>query len=284
MSLNIGILSSAYKAAAPSGTLLLDDYPGAAAAYSLRKLRSAYTGPAIRVRRSLDNAQSDIGFVNNILDTTTLLTFVGGGNGAVLTWYDQSGNGNNATVVGTQPPIIVISGVLQTQNSKPCIRFRTANSEALTIAIPILADTNISIFKTAKADNLINYGPIISGSGGPPTCLYGDLTPIQSNLVYGGGLNGVNKFVTTTTNYSSANFLIYNVIVNSTNYYIYQNNNLFTQTASNAGLAAPSFNRIGAYFSFYTNGIFSELIFYKTDQTANRTGIINNTNSFYTIF
>jgi len=51
MSLNIGILSSAYKVAAPSGNLLLDDYPSAAAAYSLRKLRTAYSGSAIRVRR-----------------------------------------------------------------------------------------------------------------------------------------------------------------------------------------------------------------------------------------
>ncbi len=41
---------------------LLDDYPSAAAAYSVRKLRSAYTGSAIRVRRASDNAEQNIGF------------------------------------------------------------------------------------------------------------------------------------------------------------------------------------------------------------------------------
>jgi hypothetical protein len=37
--------------------LLLDDYPNAAVAYSLRKLRTDYTGNSIRVRRSSDNAE-----------------------------------------------------------------------------------------------------------------------------------------------------------------------------------------------------------------------------------
>lgn len=60
---------------APS--LLLDTYTNAAVAYSLRKLRTAYTGSAIRVRRSVDNAEQDIGFSGNDLDTQTMLDFVG---------------------------------------------------------------------------------------------------------------------------------------------------------------------------------------------------------------
>ena len=36
--------------------LLLDLYPSAAAAYSLRKLRNGYTGSAIQVRRESDDA------------------------------------------------------------------------------------------------------------------------------------------------------------------------------------------------------------------------------------
>ena len=48
-----------------------------AAVYSLRKLRSAYTGSAIRVRRSLDNAEADIGFDGTDLDTTALINHVG---------------------------------------------------------------------------------------------------------------------------------------------------------------------------------------------------------------
>lgn len=51
-----------------------------AASYSLRKLRTAYAGQVIRVRRSSDNAELDIGFVGNLVDTATLLAFVGGEN------------------------------------------------------------------------------------------------------------------------------------------------------------------------------------------------------------
>jgi hypothetical protein len=60
--------------------LLLDLYPNAAVAYSLRKLRNAYSGSAIRVRRSSDNAEQNISFVGNNLDTASLLSFVGAEN------------------------------------------------------------------------------------------------------------------------------------------------------------------------------------------------------------
>ena len=55
---------------------ILSSYSGIAA-YSLRKLSSSYSGGAIRVRRSSDNAESDIGFFNNQLDTTSLIQFAG---------------------------------------------------------------------------------------------------------------------------------------------------------------------------------------------------------------
>jgi hypothetical protein len=49
-----------------------------AAAYSLRKVRNAYTGSAVRVRRSSDNTETDIGFTaSGDLDTTALLNHVG---------------------------------------------------------------------------------------------------------------------------------------------------------------------------------------------------------------
>lgn len=72
-----------------------------AAAYGFRKLRSAYTGAAIRVRRSSDNAEQDIGFVGNSLDTAALTSFVGVSTAYLVTKYDQSTNGNNATQATT---------------------------------------------------------------------------------------------------------------------------------------------------------------------------------------
>jgi hypothetical protein len=57
-----------------AASLLLDTYTGAAVAYSLRKLRTNYSGNAIRVRRSSDNTEQDFGFndFNN-----TLIDWVG---------------------------------------------------------------------------------------------------------------------------------------------------------------------------------------------------------------
>lgn len=78
---------------------LLDAVPNTSYAYSTVKLSSTYSGQCLRVRRSSDNTEQDIGFVNNKLDTATIATFVGNGDGFVTTWYDQSGNGNNATQV-----------------------------------------------------------------------------------------------------------------------------------------------------------------------------------------
>ncbi len=97
----------------------------AAAAYSLRRLWTGYTGPAIRVRRSNDNAEVNIGFTAaGGLDTAALLAHVGAGNGFVTTWYDQSGNGRNAVqATAAAQPRIVNAGVVETQGERPIARF-----------------------------------------------------------------------------------------------------------------------------------------------------------------
>lgn len=77
--------------------LLLDAYPNAVTAVSFRKLREAYAGSCLRVRRSSDNTELDIGFSGNYIDYVSMTTFVGLGNGFITKWYDQSGNGNDWT-------------------------------------------------------------------------------------------------------------------------------------------------------------------------------------------
>ena len=92
-------------------------------AFSVRQLSSAYTGPAMQVQRSSDGTTQDIRFTPaGDLDTATLKTFVGGGNGYVRIWYDQSGNGYNATQTTTgMQPTIVNGGVIYRDNGQPSV-------------------------------------------------------------------------------------------------------------------------------------------------------------------
>lgn len=124
--------------------LLLDTYAGAVGAYSMRKLTNAYGGPALRVRRSNDNAEQDIGFdSSNVLNESALTTFVGANSGYVTKWYDQSGSGKDMTqtTTGSQPRI-VNAGTVDTKSSKPCIYFDGSNDF---LASTLSSVTNFSI-------------------------------------------------------------------------------------------------------------------------------------------
>ena len=111
--------------------LLLDAVKGSEAAYSLRKLSRIAT-KAIRVRRSVDNAETDIGFSGKELDTASLLAFCGAGSGFVTTWYDQVGTKNATQATSSKQPIIVNGGLLITGNNLPSIKGINANSTELT--------------------------------------------------------------------------------------------------------------------------------------------------------
>jgi len=76
----------------PAVTPPLDTYTNASRAWGLRKLRTAYSGNCIKVRRDSDDTEQDIGFDGIDLDTTALNTFCSGANGTITRFYDQSGN------------------------------------------------------------------------------------------------------------------------------------------------------------------------------------------------
>ena len=166
------------QAAAPS--LLLDLYPSAAAAYSVRKLRTAYTGSAIRVRRSSDNAEQDIGFVAGNLDTTALTTFCLATDGFVTTWYDQSGNAANATqTTAANQPQIVSSGAVITVNSKPATNFTNPNFVGMNFTQ--LALTNFTILWVSKKATAIGTASIILSNTLNGINYSGDDVDLQGN-------------------------------------------------------------------------------------------------------
>ncbi|MFN8206637.1 MAG: hypothetical protein U0T82_04425 [Bacteroidales bacterium] len=137
------------------------------AAYSLRKLSSAYAGYAVQVRRSSDNATQDIGFDgSNNLDQAALLAFVGSGSGYVTIFYDQSGYGRDATQ-GTQAnqPRIVNAGIVETQNGRPALYLNGTSyylrQTTLSVANPYTANVVVSkTSSTAGYQRLINFSAI----------------------------------------------------------------------------------------------------------------------------
>lgn len=110
---------------------LLNITDQAEVAYSLRKLSFLHTGAAIRVRREDNDEERDIGFANNELDVTSLASFCEGTNGFVTTWYDQSGNFNNATQTNTPLQARIYNsatGVTRDNKENPTVIFNLTQS------------------------------------------------------------------------------------------------------------------------------------------------------------
>jgi hypothetical protein len=104
----------------------LNKFSGASLGLSLELLDKDYSGFCIKVRRSSDNTELDIGFVNGILDTASLLDFVGSGNGFVSIIYDQVGSNNMVQNTASLQGQIVSNGEVILKGGKPCI-LRSAN-------------------------------------------------------------------------------------------------------------------------------------------------------------
>lgn len=96
-------------------------------AWSLRQMKG-YVGNCIRVKRSSDSVEMDIGFVSGFLDTATLLTFIGANDGIVVKWYDQ-GYSQDDFITDNDNSKIVNSGVLVEKNSLAAININLMYSE-----------------------------------------------------------------------------------------------------------------------------------------------------------
>jgi hypothetical protein len=149
--LNAGAVGVASAATIP---LLLDKVTSAAAAYSLRKLRTDYAGAAVRVRRSTDNAEQDIGFSGNDFDASAFSSFIGAGSGYAKTFYDQSGNGRDLSqsTTANQPQFF-----LNVVNGKPVLRGDGSN-DSIYAAIVGTLDTGTHKPQSGDAYAVVNNG------------------------------------------------------------------------------------------------------------------------------
>jgi hypothetical protein len=262
MSLGIGIIAS------QRNKFLLDQYAGAAAAYSLRKLRSGYTGNAIRVRRSSDNTEEDIGFTSaGNLDESALTTFVGANNGFVVTWYDQSGNAVDFTnATANSQPTILQSGAVNKTNNKSSINGFDIGKNLIS---SLTLGSGISLFSVTSS--LSNSGVFLSE---PPNNDYLLISQVSSS--------GTSQNVGTPTYYKNSNQLSLTTRTSTYNQFYLTGQVLLSITSLNfSGWSSFELERSGS-ITFDGWGIMQELIFYSN--SPSRTGVESNINQYYSIY
>ena len=265
-----------YRYALP---LLLDTYPGAAAAYSVRKLSNSYLGKCLRIRRSSDNTEQDIGFdVNGNLDESSLTTFVGANNGFVTTWYDQSGNGHNlAQSTALNQPQIVGSGTVLKRNSKPILQ-TDGNSFLTNSTIPSWGSVNSIFFNLYLTSTRGSVAMMSSFNAS-----FNQHFPSRQ-------ANGTNRYYDSVSDIT-ANALptalnLISIFENSGVLNVWENNsqlvnNGTADTSTATGLLL--FRRAAG--SNLPNGYgIPEVIMYSSNELSNRAGINSNINTYFSIY
>jgi len=263
----------------PAYTGLLNDYSGAAAAYSLRLLDNTYTGNAIKVRRASDNAEQDIAFSNNELDTATLESFASGTDAFVTTWYDQSGNGNDATQASAaDQPKIVSSGSTLLLNNKPTIQSlnkRLLNNNFTTSVIK----TDLFVYNTDSLNASFNCYFDAGVQNTANRSYYGsDNSTPQKEIMFDGIV------LRSSVNSDTTQKLAFN-ISNSPNSLIHINNTSVASGISGANTSFVGLSLGRDYANSASSNInYQEFVRWDTDQSSNRTGIETNINDFYSIY
>ena len=256
----------------------LEQFTGASAAYSLRKLSKNSTY-AIRVRRDSDDSEQDIGFVDRNLDTDSLLAFVGVGDGFVTTIYDQSGQLRHLTQsVSANQATIVTDGVVEVDNAMPCLKFdgiddyynfpdlnaidNINNASAFVVGNVVESD-NQSLL-TLSAGGKRWYLPIII-----TTQMYAGYGA-SATAIHLGEISGIMNLFTMISDPT-----------NNVNAYLDSIQKGSVSSEDNVPIDESSLGKVG---TLYFGGNFSEAVIYNSSKYALREEIESKINSHYNIY
>ena len=251
-------------------SFLLDDYPGAVAAYSIRKLSSTYSGSALRVRRAVAPFdEQDIGFdTNGDLDTAEIISFGGSDSLLVSAWYDQSGQSRHATQVtaSAQPQIYDGTAVI-TENGKPAVEFASDYIASAPFGADVPQPT--TYFITVNKTNHSGYLFERVGTSGRQA--QGDSTWIFAGSV-------ANGFYPTSDLGSQR---LFTALFDGASSISRMNG---TATGSgNPGTDGQGGIQIGRPNQSLTGKV-QEFVMYGADQTSNFTAIESNINTYFSIY
>lgn len=264
---------------------LLATYTGAAAAYSVRQLSNT-SFLAMRIREDGTDTETDIGFdANGNLDTAAIASHCGSNNGYVVTWYDQSGNQNDAAqgTSGSQPQIYNGTAVI-TENGKAAIQFDgtldsldydldtslSAASYYHTFTVYQSSTTN-SIYHGSR-DTFAAYHFGLDGS--TSTNLQG---PMLSNKTTFNHFykNGSQSFTSSTTRDQYF-----------TEYFTGDQTLMAYMMTVDGGSSNTTQWHIGRNKEtlYGVDGNIQEFIVYQTDQSSNQSGIETDINNYFSIY
>jgi hypothetical protein len=272
-----GSASATSNTITPIAVLLLDAYSGAAIAYSLRKLRSAYSGSAIRVRRSSDNAEQDFGFVSDVLDTASLITFCGAGNGFVTTWYDQSTNANNATqATAANQAQIVSSGAIITDpiTGKISATWTADNYTISNVAVTQNMLMSAVVNRTATNNNLFIFG---STSSTPSLYAWGNTGNATTRIS--------GETVTHESGNTTTGAYIMSALRDSSNIAkAWRNTTALATGLASGGIGIVNFTRFGTTSATPMTARCVEAIFWNNDKESSRADIVTNQNDYWEVY
>lgn len=264
----------------PSG-YILDLYPGASAAYSLRKLKAS-TNAVVRVVRSNDLQQRD--FTSYEVLNGDVGTWVGAANdGRVVIWYDQTGNGNHATSpLSAFYPLIASKGVQVTEGGIPMVNFESIQANRLTLTTPIPYTNSVyTFFGNGTKINTANSS-FLGGDTGSFQLMYSS-SLVTADPLISAQRQGQADLGSLTLTVPTGHFAI-SCRVNETNPLYVAN------TTSGSGTSAGTFTQpiqyVGAVAGSADDfqGKMGDWILYDTDQWTNQPAIQANINSYYSIY
>lgn len=154
-----------YNSATGTATgFLFDNYGTAdAVGYSFDRLRGAYSGPIVTIRRSSDNAEEDF-YLNasNTFDMTSetsggtsLSTWIGSDSGYITTRYDQGLTAKHRTqTTQAAQPLIVDAGTLVTRGGKAALYYDGTDDEFISAAAIGEADVDCWYIFEPDADTI----------------------------------------------------------------------------------------------------------------------------------
>tara|TARA_S200002703_G_C3769614_1_gene236967 strand:+ start:288 stop:1139 length:852 start_codon:yes stop_codon:yes gene_type:complete len=283
------MLGLTYSSLASSGVGyvgILDDYPNAAAAYSVRLLKSDYAGGLVEIRRSSDNAlktfypdsNNELSLTSEDGSGTSLSNWITTDDGFIRTWYDQSGNTVDATQTTTaNQPQIITSGAFITVSGKPSIDFDGVND----VISSTLSSATTSLF--SNLCNLRTYtipvlGSTALGSENSNDKRYWWRDTLDTKIRNGGALEP--SFTWFNTPY------IVSMIFKTTAFVSVYENGGSIDTQAVSGSSRTQSLTIGGSVALsrpMDMGL-SEAIFWSDEDNARQSGVHSNQNDYYSIY